>query len=131
MKTYALRLQPEEDPKEVLDALMVAKGWTAACVICAVGSLTHAALRYANQPEAQVLTGPFEIVGLTGTLSPNGSHLHLTISDGSGTTLGGHLKEGSRVYTTVEIVLAILDEWSFSREVDEKTGYLELSIEPR
>lgn len=131
MLTHALRLQPGDDPKVVLDTLIKERGWSAACVICAVGSLTQAALRFADQSEVEVMRGHFEIVSLTGTLSPDGSHLHLAISDGNGATYGGHLKEGSRVYTTVEVVVAILDDWSFSRKVDEKTGFMELSIEAR
>lgn len=129
MHTHALRLQPGDDPKVKLDALFKEKGWPAACVLCAVGSLTRVALRFANQAEAQVIEGHFEIVSFTGTLSPDGSHLHLAISDGSGVTQGGHLKEGSRVFTTIEIVLAILDDWKFSRKVDPQTGFEELSIE--
>ena len=131
MRTYAFRLQSGDDPKTELDALVKEKGWSAACVICAVGSLTQAALRFADQSEVKLLRGHYEIVSLTGTLSPDGSHLHLAISDGTGATRGGHLKEGSRVYTTVEFVIAILDEWSFSRKIDSQTTYKELFIEPK
>lgn len=131
MNSHTLRLRPGDDPKAVLDALAKEKGWSAACVICAVGSLTHAALRFADQSEVALLRGHFEIVSLTGTLSPDGSHLHLAISDEKGLTLGGHLKEGSRVYTTVEIVLAILEDWKFSRQIDEETGFKELFVEPQ
>lgn len=131
MRSYSLRLKPCEDPKTVLDALIREKKWSAACVICSVGSLTQATLRFADQSEVTTLRGHFEIVALTGTLSPNGSHLHLAISDERGVTWGGHLKEGSRVYTTVEIVLAILDEWEFSRKADGETGFLELFVEPK
>lgn len=129
MQTHALRLHPGDDPKAALDALLKKKGWPAACVLSAVGSLTQAALRFANQDYVITLHGHFEVVSLTGTLSPDGSHLHLAISDGGGATRGGHLKEGSVVYTTFEIVLGVLDGWHFSREVDSYTGYTELSIE--
>ena len=131
MRTHAFRLHSGNDPKVVLDALIKEKGWPAACVLSAVGSLTVAALRYADQNDVKVLRGHFEIVSLTGTLSPDGSHLHLAVSDGTGVTLGGHLKEGSRVYTTVEIVLGILDDWKFSRKADAETGFIELFIEEK
>ena len=107
MRTHVLRLHSGDDPKAALDALVKQSGWTAACVLSAVGSLTEASLRFADQAEVTTLRGHFEFVGLTGTLSPDGSHLHLAVSDSTGVTRGGHLKEGSRVYTTVEIVLAI------------------------
>ncbi|MCB1098637.1 MAG: DNA-binding protein [Verrucomicrobiae bacterium] len=128
MRTHALRLHPGDDPKVVLDALARAEGWSAACVLSAVGSLTRVALRFANQPEATSLTGHFELVSLTGTLSADGSHLHLAISDSTGTTRGGHLEEGSSVFTTAEIVLGILDDWRFSREPDPESGFNELVI---
>ena len=129
MRTHALRLKLGEDPKAVLDALVIQHGWPAACVLSAVGSLKDVALRFANQEEASILSGHFEVISLTGTLSSSGSHLHLAISDNTGATLGGHLKEGSKVYTTLEIVLGILDGWRFSRTMDSQTGYPELHVE--
>lgn len=112
----------------VLDTLVRERGWSAVCVLSAVGSLRSVALRFANQEQAILLEGPHEVVSLTGTLGPDGSHLHLAVSDGSGHTLGGHLKEGSAVHTTLEMVLGILDGWVFSKKLDPQTGYLELSI---
>lgn len=128
MKTHALRLRNGNDLKQSLDQLALEHGWSAACVQCCVGSLTKAVIRYANQEEAAVLEGHFEILSLNGTLSRDGSHLHICIADEQGNTIGGHLKEGSTVYTTAEIVLSILDAHTFRREIDLTTGYLELSI---
>ncbi len=51
------------------------------------------------------LYGKFEIVSLTGTLAESGSHLHAAISDNIGNIIGGHLKKGSIIYTTAEIVI--------------------------
>ncbi len=129
MRTHALRLRPGDDPKAALDALVAGHRWPAACVLSCVGSLTDAALRFADRDEATVLRGPFEIVSLTGTLGPGGSHLHLAVSDADGAVRGGHLKAGSKVHTTAEIVLGILDGWSFARRADARTGYPELSVE--
>ena len=61
-------------------------------------------------------TGHFEIVGLTGTLSKNGSHMHISISDSTGKTIGGHLLKGCIVYTTAEIILQSTTELNFKRE---------------
>lgn len=126
MKTYAIRLKPGEDLKMRLDE--VAENWSAACILTAVGSLTKVSIRYANCDAVEELNGHFEIVSLVGTLGSCGSHLHLSISDREGNTIGGHLKEGSTIYTTAEIVIGILDEWTFSREPDATTGYPELVI---
>ena len=43
---------------------------------------------------------------LTGTLSPTGHHLHMSISDRDCRTYGGHVLEGCIVRTTAELVLA-------------------------
>ena len=96
METISLRLKPGQDLKRELDHLAQAHDIEAACVLACVGSLTTAVLRYANQPQSSMLTGHFEIVSLTGTLSKHGSHYHISISDGEGRTYGAHLLEGCR-----------------------------------
>jgi hypothetical protein len=128
MQTVALRLRPGQDLKAQLDAYVRQNRLSAVCVLTCVGSLTQVTLRYANQDAGEVLTGHFEIVSLTGVLSEAGSHLHVSVSDSTGRTLGGHLLDGSAVYTTAEIVLGILPEVAFTREPDPQTGYRELVI---
>jgi predicted DNA-binding protein with PD1-like motif len=61
-------------------------------------------------------------------MEETGSHLHISISDSTGRTIGGHLKEGSIVYTTAEIVLGLLPDIVFERQVDPTYGYKELVI---
>ena len=95
-----------------------------------MGSLTVATLRLANQEGPTVYQGHFEIVSLVGTLSVNGSHLHLAVSDSTGRTIGGHLLDGCRVYTTAEIVLGELPQLEFRRETDATFGYRELVVRP-
>jgi predicted DNA-binding protein with PD1-like motif len=129
MKTHSLRLSPGQDLKAALDGLVSAKKWPAACILSAVGSLSSTALRYADAENAEILEGPFEIIALSGTLSRDGSHLHILVSDSEGESKGGHLKEGSVVRTTAEIVIGILPGWKFTREIDPETGYLELRSE--
>lgn len=104
---------------------------SAAGVVTCVGSLTEVTIRYANREEATKLTGHFEIVSLVGTLEPGGGHLHISVSDGEGQTLSGHLLPGSAVYTTAEIVLVALDDLRFTRKPDPVTTYEELSVERR
>lgn len=68
----------------------------------------------------------FEIVSMVGTFSRDGGcHLHISLSDAEGNTVGGHLIDGD-VFTTVELVLGTADGIEFSRQQDEKTGYREL-----
>ncbi len=102
----------------------------AGCVISAVGSLSLAQLRLAGATQATVIHGELEIVSLSGTLSPDGSHLHIAVAGSSGIVIGGHLCAGSLVRTTAELVIGLLPEWSFCRELDPATGYAELRISP-
>ncbi|MCC6189521.1 MAG: DNA-binding protein [Anaerolineales bacterium] len=129
METYAFRLRPGQDLKAELDSFAVRHDLEAACVLASVGSLTRAVLRFANQPKATILEGYFEIVALTGTLARHGSHIHIAISDGEGRTYGAHLMDGSRVYTTAEIVIGVVPGVRFLRTPDLDTGYDELDIQ--
>jgi predicted DNA-binding protein with PD1-like motif len=124
----AFRLKPGEDLREGIEKVVKQKsiraGWVATCA----GSLTDYAIRFANQPGASTGNGHFEIVSLSGTVSINGSHLHLSISDSTGKTIGGHLVPGCKVYTTAEIVLQYTDKYEFTREKDGSTPWEELQV---
>ncbi|MGI9280971.1 MAG: PCC domain-containing protein [Endozoicomonas sp.] len=65
---------------------------------------------------------------MSGTVCPSGLHLHICVADKKGQVLGGHLKPGSIIDTTAEIVVGILKDTCFTREVDGETGYLELVV---
>lgn len=128
IKSVAFRLKPGEDLRSGIEKIVKEKqinaGWVATCS----GSLTDYAIRFANQPDASTGKGHFEIVSLTGTVSTNGSHLHLSISDSTGHTIGGHLTPGCKVYTTAEIVLMYTDKYIFTREKDGSTPWDELQV---
>jgi len=64
-----------------------------------------------------------------GTLSQHGCHLHIAISDRQGRVSGGHLMDGSHIYTTAEVLLGIIPDMIFKRAHDASTGYRELEIE--
>ena len=128
-KAHAFRLKPGQDlKKEILQYVnekQIKAGWISTCV----GSLTNYNIRLANQPEGNSGSGHFEIVSLTGTVSINGSHLHISISDSTGKTIGGHLLVSNIVYTTAEIVILSSDEFVFKREKDGSTEWEELQVE--
>jgi predicted DNA-binding protein with PD1-like motif len=131
-RAHALRLRPGDDLRDALLAYTATHHIKAGAVLTCVGSLTVATLRLANQEGPTEYRGYFEIVSLVGTLSSTGgAHLHLSVSDSTGRTLGGHLLSGCRVYTTAEIVLAELPELEFVRETDPTFGYRELVVKPR
>lgn len=127
--TYAFRLKPKQDLKQEILQFVADKkiqaGWIGTCV----GSLTQYNIRFANQPEGRSDSGHFEIVSLVGTVSVNGAHLHLSISDSTGKTIGGHLLDGCLIYTTAEIVIQSSNEFGFKREKDGSTPWEELRVE--
>jgi len=131
MKVVPLRLKPGDDLRRTLEAWLGEQQEQAGCVISAVGSLSLAQLRLAGATQATAIHGELEIVSLSGTLSPDGIHLHIAIANSSGTVIGGHLCAGSLVRTTAELVIGLLPEWRFRRELDPVTGYTELQISPQ
>jgi predicted DNA-binding protein with PD1-like motif len=128
-KAIAFRLMPGADLKQSLIDYCVKQNVDAACVVSCVGSLQCAKIRFADRDEATEFQQKLEIVSLVGTASQHGCHLHISVSDGGGQVFGGHLMPGSLIYTTAEIVLGIIPNVVFKRELDESTGYRELKIE--
>jgi predicted DNA-binding protein with PD1-like motif len=131
MKVVPLRLTPGADLRRALEAWMAEQQEQAGCVISAMGSLSVAQIRLAGAAEATAIHGELEILSFSGTLSPDGAHLHIAIADSSGAVIGGHLCAGSLVRTTAELVIGLLPDWRFSRELDPTTGYPELRINPQ
>lgn len=129
IKAATIRLKPGDDLKLKLEEFVKTNKTKAACIITCLGSLQQASIRFANLPDATTLSGKFEIVSLTGTLAESGLHLHISISDSTGKTIGGHLMPNSIVYTTAEIVIGILPGVEYTREVDATYGYKELRIQ--
>ncbi len=119
----ALRLNPGDDLRGALEALA-----RTGFVVAGIGSLTHAELRFAGDPGPTHIEGPLEILTLSGSLTPAGAHLHVSVSDASGRVLGGHVCAGCEVLTTAELLVAPLPPGTLSRAFDPATGYAELVI---
>lgn len=129
MNHYTFRLKPGDDLFESIEVFVGEKHIEAGCVLSGVGSLTRAVLRLANRDFHSEYEGHFEIVSITGTVSTHGSHLHLSISDEDGKTIGGHLVPGCIIYTTAEIVLAVFSDVVYKRELlPNDSGYEELVV---
>lgn len=131
MKIHAFRLKPGDDLRKGIDAYVKNSGIMAGTILTCVGNIKKAILR---MPDAKVIKtfedqNGYEIISLVGTLEFGNSHLHLAISDIQGSTIGGHLKEGTIVGVTAEIVIGEIPNMRFTREHDEETGYEELVIE--
>jgi predicted DNA-binding protein with PD1-like motif len=135
MRAHAFRLPPGADLRTELTRITQTHGLSAACILSCVGSLSRARLRMAGalgEPEAfATFAEPLEILSLAGTLSPDGPHLHISLSRRDGACLGGHLVEGCLINTTAELIIGELPDLEFRRPLDPATGYNELSIQPR
>ncbi len=125
---YALRLEPGTDVLGAIQDFVATNALGAVAIVTVVGSLTDAFIRYANQPEGTLTQGHFEIVSMVGTVEPTGAHVHLSLSDGTGAMFGGHMLPGCLVYTTAEVVLAHLQDFTFVRVPCAKSGYDELAV---
>ena len=128
MKIHAFRLTKGMDLKKSIEQYVVDKKIKSGVILSAVGCLYQVCLRTADGVTVKTINEDHEIVSVTGTLSVDGCHIHVSLSDGNLKTIGGHLKDNCLVNSTAEIVLAEFDELKFTREFDEGTGYKELVI---
>ena len=126
MKEFAIRLKNGDDLKKKLEEICLENHFNTAIVLSAVGSLKKAHIRLAGAKSEIESEEDFEIVSLNGTISNGKAHLHISLSDEISNCIGGHLKEGSLINTTCEIVLGILEEYTSQRSYDETTGYEEI-----
>jgi len=131
MQTLPVRLIPGDDLRAALETIARDLAIGAAFVMQGIGSLSVANLRYAGLDQPTRLDGDLEILTLAGSLSAGGAHLHMAVSNAEGHVVGGHVSAGCIVRTTAEILIVCLEDVRFSRELDPRTGFPELSIYPQ
>ena len=135
MKFITFRLKPGSDLKSGIETAVSKYSIRAGFIATCVGGLEQVTVRMAGAtPDSQdirTITGNFEIVSLVGTVSVNGIHLHLSFSDKEGAVRGGHLKAGAIVSPTAEIIIGIVEDATFTREMDDETGFKELVVKKR
>ncbi|MGU7770608.1 PPC domain-containing DNA-binding protein [Burkholderia sp. MR1-5-21] len=128
MLPYPLRLFPGDDLRASVEEALRQQGVRAAFVLQGIGSLSVAQLRFAGAEAPVTQRGDLEILTLAGSVAPDGAHLHMSVSDAGGQVFGGHVATGCTVRTTAEILLVLLPEHRFSRELDDRTGFKELVV---
>ena len=124
---HCFRLIKGNDLKKEIEDYVI-RNKISGVILCSVGCLSKLTIRLADGESILEKEGMFEIVSITGTLSLDGVHIHISVSDENGNTIGGHLKDGCIVNTTAEVVLHSFNDVQFNREYDESTGYCELVI---
>ena len=130
---HVFRLHPGQDLYQEIKKYIEKNMIKAACILTCVGSLKKIKIRLANAKEFLQLNENFEITSLVGNISCNDRmHLHISISDSTGKTFGGHLCETDNiVHTTAEIVLGEMPSLIFEKEKDEISGWNELKIKKK
>ncbi|MBE9062162.1 PPC domain-containing DNA-binding protein [cf. Phormidesmis sp. LEGE 11477] len=127
-ETIGLRLNPGEDIRRYLEDFSKEQKISAGAILSAVGSLSKTRLRFADNDTHTELSGKQEVLTLSGMLSDEGVHLHMSVADSNGECKGGHVVYGCIVYTTLEIAIALLPNTTFQRVFDSKTGFKELKV---
>ena len=132
MKQLTFRLKGGQLLKEEIENRVKDAGIKAGVLLSIVGGLENAVLRMAgstpDQPDLKQWNKDLEIVSGTGTISDEGCHIHVALSDKEGNVIGGHLKDGCVVRYTAEIVIGIFDDIVYKRIHDDETGFKELTI---
>ncbi len=142
-RRFLVKLAPGEDLKGRLVEFARAVGLTHAVVVSVVGSVQDLSFRGIKSgaklpitpPRMHLheLTGPLELLGLTGNLMPDDHgqvdcHLHVMAARSSGEVVGGHLFD-ARVFATCEVVLSELTADGLERHLSRTGGVHTVFIE--
>ena len=109
MQPLPLKLAPGSDLRLSLEELAQRDG-ISGFVLGVVGNLTKASFQCPGQAEPTVLEGDLEVITLNGTFSPEGVHLHLSLSDGACQVWGGHLEPGTIVQKGVDLLIGVVEQ---------------------
>ena len=129
MHTLPLKLAPGSDLRLSLEELAQRDG-VSGFVLGVVGNLTKASFQCPGQAEPTVLEGDLEIITLNGTFSPEGVHLHLSLSDGACQVWGGHLEPGTIVQKGIDLLIGVLDQSESSSAPHTSAPRLEIAVLP-
>jgi predicted DNA-binding protein with PD1-like motif len=114
-RVLVIRLKKGEDLLKGLESAVAQQGVRNGVFMGAFGSLTSYHVHVVNNttfPPKNVYMkgrGPYDILSVTGAVIDGRLHPHLTFSD-SKKALGGHLEEGSLVFTFAVITLGVLED---------------------
>jgi predicted DNA-binding protein with PD1-like motif/glutaredoxin len=131
MQPLPLKLAPGSDLRLSLEELAQRDG-ISGFVLGVVGNLTKASFQCPGQAEPTVLEGDLEVITLNGTFSPEGVHLHLSLSDGACQVWGGHLEPGTIVQKGVDLLVGVLEqrEGRPARQTAAATPRIEIAVLP-
>ena len=129
MQPLPLKLAPGSDLRLSLEELAQRDG-ISGFVLGVVGNLTKASFQCPGQAEPTVLEGDLEVITLNGTFSPEGVHLHLSLSDGACQVWGGHLEPGTIVQKGVDLLIGVLEQREASTARQTTAPRIEIAVLP-
>ena len=131
MQPLPLKLAPGSDLRLSLEEL-AQRDSISGFVLGVVGNLTKASFQCPGQAEPTVLEGDLEVITLNGTFSPEGVHLHLSLSDGACQVWGGHLEPGTIVQKGVDLLIGVLEqrEGRPARQTGAAAPRIEIAVLP-
>ena len=129
MQSLPLKLAPGSDLRLSLEELAKRDG-ISGFVLGVVGNLTKASFQCPGKSEPTVLEGDLEVITLNGTFSPEGVHLHLSLSDGACQVWGGHLEPGTIVQKGVDLLIGVLERNGVTPSRQTSEPRLEIAVLP-
>eukprot|EP01029_Cantina_marsupialis_P020474 TRINITY_DN479_c0_g4_i1.p1 TRINITY_DN479_c0_g4~~TRINITY_DN479_c0_g4_i1.p1 ORF type:complete len:159 (+),score=29.58 TRINITY_DN479_c0_g4_i1:77-553(+) len=129
--TWAFRLLPGQDLFTEIENITEKCNIEAGFIISCVGSLSKASIRFGGKKKSTKIKGELEVISLSGTISTEGSHMHICVSDGEGKSIGGHVTKGCIVRTTMEVIVGSMLGATFERETCVISGYDELAVKKK
>ncbi len=126
---HIFRLHRGDDLKKSIVSYCKENNISSGVVTCCVGCCSSIRFRCAGAEDFYEDDEDYEVVSITGTISKDGVHIHISFADINGNVVGGHLSEGCIVNTTCEVGIMEVTNYKLSREYDEETCYKELVVE--
>ena len=77
-------------------------------LISAVGDLSSVSFKCPLNEKPITLKKKLEIITLSGYVTSEGSHLHISVSDENCSVFGGHLLSGTTVLKSLDILLGVI-----------------------
>lgn len=132
LKLHAFRIKDGEDLYQAIKQFIKSHNIKASFIIGGAAGLKTLQIRLPATPENRPVlqkTKRYEVVSISGAVSVDHMHIHISVANEAGSVFGGHLmRDGNTVRNTAEIGILETDDVSFSREMNETTGWKELVI---
>ena len=99
-------------------------------ILSLVGNLSKARFQCPGKKEPTIVKNHLEIISVNGTISPEKCHLHICLSDGECNVWAGHLKEGTMIKKSADILIGFIEEFNNKRELITNKNFVEIFILP-